>query len=193
MKICYQMTGMVVAVFISIGGFCQVSTASPTAAPFPKAMAAVLHDYTGNFISISGDLVTQDVESESYVSTVRLPGAISCMVTRFHSKEDITASWQAKMFRAEDFGLAAKQYRELYKHLKACYLKLNDGSSIFLKADLEEPKEDKKFTVTSFKLASTDLRYRELKVELELLYRMSEWEININVVSKKKDSLETEE
>jgi hypothetical protein len=178
---------------ISTSVFSQASTASPTASAFPKAMATVLHDYTANFTGISGDLISNDVESESYTSTILLPGAKDCRITRYHSKEDITASWQAKMLRTEDFEVAAKQYKELYKHLKACYIKLNDGSSIFLKASLEAPSEEKKFTVTSFKLATTDLRYRELKVELELLYRIGEWEININVVNKKKDSLEPEE
>ncbi len=175
------------------GSYAQASTASPTASAFPKAMAAVLHDYTLNFSNISGALISNDIESESYISTILLPGAKTCRVTRYHSKEDITASWQANILDTVDFSVAAKQYKELYKHLKACYLKLNDGSSIFLKAVLEEPREDKKFTVTSFMLATTDLRFRELKVELELLYRISEWEININVVNKKKDSLEPEE
>lgn len=188
-----SITALGIIFLISTSAFSQASTASPTASAFPKAMAAVLHDYTVNFTGITGELISKDVESESYTSTILLPGAKECKITRYHSKEDITASWQANMLRTEDFEAAAKHYKELYKHLKACYLKLNDGSSIFLKATLETPSEDKKFTVTSFKLATTDLRFRELKVELELLYRIGEWEININVVNKKKDSLEPEE
>jgi DNA modification methylase len=111
---------------------------------------------------------------------------------RYHSKEDITASWQAKMFRNGDFDIAAKQYREFYNRLKSCYLTLADGSSIYLKGDWEAPTDEKSFTVSTFRLATTDLRYSDLKIELEILYQLDQWAVNINVVSKKKDTLQAE-
>jgi hypothetical protein len=187
-----KITIFAVAVLATLSSFAQVNTASPAAAPFSKAMETVLHDYTGNFRNISGDLVAKEIETESYASLVKLPGAGECMVTRYHSLEDKTASWQAKMMHSEDFEAAAKQYKELYSRLKSCYLKLPDGSSIYLKGEWEEPKEEKIFTVSTFRLASTDLRYREMKVDLELLYQLNEWVVNINVVSKKKDTLEAD-
>jgi hypothetical protein len=184
---------LAVAVFAMICGYTQNNSSSPAASPFPKAMEAVLNDYTGNFYHISGALVAKEVETESYASTVQLPGAAGCLVTRYHSKEDITASWQAKMFRSEAFAMAAKQYRELYNRLKSCYLRLQDGSSIYLKGEWEEPKEEKSFTVSTFRLTTTDLRYSELKIDLEILYQLDQWVVNINVVSKRKDTLEEDE
>lgn len=180
-------------ILFCMAGNAQTATASPTAAPFAKAMETVLHDYMGNFKSISGEILSKEVETEVYQSTVLLPGAESCTVTRYHSKEDITASWQAKMYSSEAYELAAKKYKELYGKIKSCYLKLKDGSSIFLKGKIEEPSEEKKFNVSSFRLHTTDLRFSELKVELELLYRINEWVININVVNKKNDTLESDE
>ena len=182
-----------IAVLATLTGFAQVNAASPAAAPFSKAIETVLHDYTGNFHHISGDLIAKEVETESYASTVQLPGAAECLVTRYHSAEDKTASWQAKMLRSEDFEAAAKQYKELYNRLKSCYLKLPDGSSIYLKGEWEEPKTEKTFAVSTFRLASTDLRYRELKVDLEILYLLDQWVVNINVLSKKNDTLEEED
>lgn len=179
-----------VVILSTIYGNAQNSSASPAASPFPKAMEAVLHDYTGNFYNISGELVAKEVETESYISTIQLPGAAECLVTRYHSKEDISASWQAKMFRGEEFGQATRQYKEFYNRLKSCYLRLQDGSNIYLKGEWEEPKEENAFTVSIFRLATTDLRYSELKIELEILYQLDQWVVNINVASKKKDTLE---
>lgn len=188
-----KITILSIAMLAMLTSFTQVNTASPAAAPFSKAMETVLHDYTGNFLHISGDLIAKEVETESYASTVQLPGAAECLVTRYHSIEDKTASWQAKMGRSEDFDAASKQYKELYNRLKSCYLKLSDGSSIYLKGEWEEPKTEKTFTVSTFRLASTDLRYRELKVDLEILYQLDQWVVNINVVSKKNDTLEEDD
>lgn len=170
----------------------QVNTASPARAPFSKAMQTVLHDFTGNFRNITGDLIEQQAEIDNYVSLVQLPGATECTITRYHSVQDSTASWQAKMFRSEDFAVAAKQYKEFYNRLKSCYLTLRDGSSIYIKGDWNEPSDEKKFTVTTFRLNTTDLRYRELQVNLELLFELQEWVVNINVSNKKKDTLEPE-
>jgi len=107
--------------------------------------------------------------------------------------QDSTASWQAKMPRNEDFETAAKQYKEYYNRLKSCFITLRDGSSIYLKGEWNEPSNSKKFIVSTFKLNTTDLRYVELQVDLEMLYELQEWVININVSNKKKDTLEPTE
>ena len=36
-------------------------------------------------------------------------------MTRYHSVEDTTASWQAKMFTGGDFGAAARKYQQFYQ------------------------------------------------------------------------------
>jgi polyphosphate kinase len=179
-----------ITVLSLLPAFAQVSSASPANPPFAKAMQAVLHDFTGNFRSISGHLILQQAETDNYVSLVQLPGATECIITRYHSLQDSTASWQAKMTRNEDFQIASKQYREYYTRLKSCFLTLKDGSSIYLKGEWSEPDDSRKFTVSTFKLNTTDLRYLELQVDLEMLFLLNEWVVNINVSNKKKDTLE---
>lgn len=185
-----KVVSLSLSVLLLVPVFAQITTASPSRPPFSKAMEAVLHDFTGNFRNISGELILQQAETDNYTSLVQLPGATECVITRYHSLEDSTASWQAKMYRNEDFALAAKQYKEYYNRLKSCYLTLKDGSSIYLKGVWTEPSDDKKFSVCTFKLNTTDLRYNELQVDLEILFELQEWVININVSNKKKDTLE---
>ena len=46
----------------------------------------------------------------------------------------------------------------------------------------------KDFVVTYFTIQTADERYRNFKVELEMLYRLDGWLININMISRKKDN-----
>ncbi len=178
-----------VALITATGALAQNSFTSRREEPFSKVMEAVLHDFPNNYRNISGDLVLDQAEIENYASLVQLPGASECMVTRYHSVEDTTASWQAKMFHNEDYKLVAVQYKELYRQLKNCYLRLVDGSIIYLNAEWEAPTEEKPFVMSTLRLATGDERYKEMKIDLEMVYQFPEWTININVVGKKDDSL----
>ncbi|HMH24760.1 MAG TPA: hypothetical protein VK563_23455 [Puia sp.] len=154
---------------------------------FSAAIEAVLHDFPDNMHHISGELVLAEGEIENFASTVMPPGAVSCIITRYHSVVDTTASWQAKMSADEDFGKASGAYHNLYKRLTNCYLRLADSTLLFLKGDWEPARESISFTTSTLRLQTGDPRYKEMKVELELVYQLPEWVVNINIVSKKAD------
>ncbi len=168
----------------------QDSFPSPQTYSLTGAIEKVLYDFPHNLHNVSGELVVVQGGVEQYESLVVLPGAEACMVARYRSVEDTTASWQAKMYQDEDFSKAAARYRELYRQLKSCHLKLIDGSLVFLKGEWENPAEEKDFTMSTLRLITGDERYKEVKIDLEMLYHFPEWVVNINIVSKKKDSLE---
>lgn len=154
---------------------------------FHGVIDSVLRDFPNNLRHITGDLVLAQGEFENYASTVELPGAENCTITRWHSIDDTTASWQAQMFKSDDFGAASKQYHALFRQLQRCYLKLVDGSVIYLNGDWEPAQEATRFTTSTLRLLTGDWRYREVKVELELVYLFSDWAVRINIVSKKRD------
>ena len=155
--------------------------------PFPEVIQAVLQDFPFNLRNITGELVLAQGEFENYASIVQLQEAEFCIITRYHSADDTTVSWQAKMYNSDAFEKAARQYRELYKKLETCYLKLVDGSIIYLQGVWEPAREDASFTTSTLRLTTGDWRYKEVKVELELVYLMDEWDVNINIVTKKRD------
>jgi hypothetical protein len=159
----------------------------PRAVAFPGAIEAVLHDFPNNLRHITGELLLAQGEIDTYASTVEPPGAESCAITRYHSHSDSTASWQAKMYSGEDFDKASRAYRALYVQLQSCYLLLPDSSMVFLKGQWEPAREEISFTTSTLKLNTGDERYREVQVDLELLYQVSNWVVNINIVSKKPD------
>jgi hypothetical protein len=154
---------------------------------FPEVINAVLADFPSNLRHIAGDLVLAQGEFEDYASLVVMPGAASCTVTRWHSWEDSTASWQAKMFRSDDFAMAAGEYHALFQKLQHCYVRLVDGSIINLTGDWESPKDGVPFATCTLRLATGDERYKEVMVQLELAYQLADWAVNINIVSKRPD------
>ncbi|HEX9509363.1 MAG TPA: hypothetical protein VF939_02695 [Puia sp.] len=155
--------------------------------PFPEVIQAVLTDFPFNLRNITGELVLAQGEFENYASIVQLTEAERCTITRYHSVDDTTVSWQAKMKKYDEFAAAAHQYHDLYKKLEHCYLRLVDGSIIYLQGVWEPAKEDAAFTTSTLRLTTGDWRYKEVKVELELVYLLAEWEVNINILTKKRD------
>lgn len=154
---------------------------------FSKAFETVLMDYPNNFHNISGELLISQGEYEHYASTVQLPGALSCVVGRYHSMDDSTASWQAVMFRCEEFPEAEAEYKKLYRQLKASPITVVDGSKFYLQGDLQEASESMDFNITTLVFGTADRRYEDFKVELELLNDIEGWVININMVRRKPD------
>jgi len=152
-----------------------------------NAFSKVLMDYPYNFRNVSGELELAQAEIENYESKIKLPGAESCLVTRYHSGIDTTASWQAVMFRSEEFDKAVKQYQQAFKQLNNSSIRLVDGSAIYLKGVFESAKEEAAFTTSTLKLQTGDDRFKNVKVEIEILYNMPEWVVYINIVSKERD------
>jgi hypothetical protein len=148
---------------------------------FSAAIEAVLHDIPSNFRHITGELVLAEGEIENYSCTVELPGAELCVITRYHSASDTTASWQAKMYSSEDFEKVSRRYHSLYNQLRSCYLLLADSSSVFLKGDWEPAREDIPFATSTLRLSTGEERYEEVRVQLEMLYQANGWVVNINI------------
>jgi hypothetical protein len=154
---------------------------------FPTVIDAVLQDFPNNLRHISGGLVMAEGEFENYASVLMPPDAQDCIVTRWHSKKDTTASWQAKMFTTDDYAAAEKRYHRLYLQLKGCHMTLADSSEIFLDGNWEPAKEGIAFATSTLRLKTDDWRYREVKIDVELVYQLADWAVQINIVSKKPD------
>ncbi len=148
---------------------------------FSAAIEAVLHDFPSNLRHITGELVLAEGEIENYACTVELPGSEHCVITRYHSASDTTASWQAKMYTSDDFGKASAKYRALYNRLQSCYLLLADSSMVYLKGEWEPAREEIPFATSTLRLNTGDGHYAEMQVQLEMLYQESDWEVNINI------------
>lgn len=175
-----------ITLLLALTSFCVVRAQAPVS-PFVNAIDSILRDFPQNLRHITGELVLAQGEFENYSSTVQLPGSADCIITRWHSTGDTTASWQAKMYNGDDFNAAEKCYRQLFHQLKGCYMRLQDSSLVYLKGDWNPAKEEATFTSSTFTLGIDDWRYRKVEVEVELVYQFADWAVCINIVSKPDD------
>ena len=180
---------LITAIVISSVSYAQKASVPDTSrsASFPSVIDAVLRDFPNNLRNITGELVLAQGEFENYASMLALPESEHCLITRWHSTQDTTVSWQATMLTTDDFGKADHAYRDLYGKLQQCYIQLIDGTIVYLKGSWEPAKEGASFTTSTLHLTLDDQRYREVRVELELVYQLAEWGVNINIFSKKPD------
>lgn len=183
-----RLTNLLLAVMAMASSYAQPKLLAKSNPGFSKAIETVLGDFPYNYKHIKGELVVKDGDHERFASTVNLPGAESCLVGFYNSGLDTTASWQAVMFRHEDFEKAAREYKRLYNQLSQCKLRMVDGSVYYLSGQYEAADEAADFVVSELKIQTADERYRDFKVELEMLYELDHWLVNINIVTRKKDS-----
>lgn len=155
--------------------------------PFSQAIETILADFPANYIHITGDLLLSEAEMDQYTCTVNLPGAESSMIGHYHSRHDSTASWQAVMFHSDDFVRAARAYKRIFHDLKKCSLPFVDGSLFYLEGSLEPANEDRIFVTSELRLGIPDFRYDRFRVQVELLYKIDQWVVNLNMSNKKED------
>ena len=157
-------------------------------APVQQALKTVLNDFPNRLQNITGALIQEDVESSAYSSTIQFPGAENCTVTQYKSKKDKNRSWQAVLPEVESFAAAKKQYRDLFLQVKNMQWHLpGNTKTIVAKATYDEPKEEKKFAGSIFRIGNEDELYKDVKIEVALQYTITGWQVRLYVYDKKED------
>lgn len=154
---------------------------------FSDSLTKIVKDYQKNFYAIQGKQLSSDGLVDIYNSNVSIPGAVHCVVQRYHSAEDTSASWQAIMYTGENYEEAVKIYKKTFHLLKKTKLKWADKVSVSFKGNLEIPEETLRFTSTPLTLNVNDSQYTNFFAEVELINLYEEWEVHINLHKKKTD------
>ncbi len=155
--------------------------------PFADSLCKVVENYQHNYLDIQGLALQPDEDRDIFASTVGLPGASSCVIYRFHSRQDTTASWQAVLYEGEDFKDASKAYKNAIKHLKQTTFKVG-MQKISFDGDVISPSEDLRFTTSIFKPTESTDSYKNFIAEVEMLNSMEGWIVRLNLHSRKQDT-----
>ena len=155
---------------------------------FNSALEKIVVDFRYNFKNIIGDTINTQGEVETYSSKVTLPGTYNCTINKYHSAKDTTASWQAIVYKGDDYKEAVKAYRRAFNMVNKSRMQLIDLSAVGFKGTMEQPSEALKFTVSTLQLNSDDIRYKRFTAEVELLANYTDWQVNINLSNKKPDA-----
>ena len=154
---------------------------------FNDSLTKVVTDFKSNYYPIQGKQLTSQGLTDVYQSNAGMPGASHCVIQRYHSEEDTTASWQAIMYEGESFEEAEKMYKNVYRLLKNAKVKNGISPAYSFIGDMETPSESMRFTVTPMKLNTTDRDYKYFYAEVEITNSVEGWEVHLNLHSRKND------
>lgn len=154
---------------------------------FSTALEKIVLDFRVNFSTIQGNQIAKQTESETYESTVKLPGASECLIYQYHSKADTTASWQAIMYKGDDFKEAARTYENVFRLVKKSQVRWIDKSYVGFNGDMEKPTEDLRFTVSTLQFQLDDKRYKNFEADIEMVSTYDGWEVHLNLQTKNPD------
>jgi hypothetical protein len=180
------------------------SNAQPTTPPalvkkqasgnFSDSLFKIVDGYRTNFASVQSRQLPSMPDADMYLSTTCLPGSMNCVILRYHSVEDKTASWQALVYAGESFEEALKAYKNTFSQVKKSRMHSIAGKPASFEGSMENPDENVRFAVSSLRLKTEDALYRNLAAEVELVGTYDGWEVHLNIYTKKRlDNREEDE
>jgi hypothetical protein len=134
------------AIFICIF---VISSLSAQVIPIKNALqtdiAKVISDYPNGYKNIIGDQVIENPQSIEFECRVSVKDAIKCRLIKYSSNINDIYSWEAEMFKTDDFQSASKKFRAIYTSLQHLSVSINGTTAVF-KGDYIKPTESIKFT-----------------------------------------------
>jgi hypothetical protein len=155
---------------------------------FSAALEKIVLDFRINFSSIQGSSLDNQGDAETFESTVRLPGAANCIIYKYHSKLDTTASWQGVMYKGDDFKEASRIYENVFRLVKKSQVRWIDKSFAGFSGEMEKPAETLRFTVSTLRFELEDKRYKNFQADIEMVSTYNGWEVHLNLQTKRPDN-----
>lgn len=153
---------------------------------FSSSVAKVVENYPNNYVTIQGESLPADEDREIFRSIIMPPGANQCVIYRFHSREDSTASWQCILYEGEVFSDATKAYKTAFKQLKLVNFKMGDTNNSFI-GEMAEPNESLRFTTSTLRPEIKNQSYKNFIAEIEMINSFTGWRVQLNLYSRKDD------
>jgi hypothetical protein len=169
-------------------GICQAQLLSKVIPPstFSLSLSKVVENFQNNYYRIQGTALPPDEDRDIFLSDIRLPGASSCVIFRFHSREDTAAGWQAVLYTGENYSDALKIYKNAFRQLKQT--KFSEGiTRVSFEGELQLPAENIRFTSSILRPAGGSETYKHFIAEVEILNSMEGWLVQLNLHSRKDD------
>jgi len=154
---------------------------------FSDSLKIIVLDYQNNFYGIQDRKVSNSGEADIYSSKHCLPGSIECIIYRFNSVEDTTASFQAIMYKGENYKDASRIYKNTYRLVNKSRIDSRSLSSGFI-GKMEDPTDEIRFTSSLLRLGTYDSLYKNFVAEVELVNNYEDWEVRLNLHYKRNDT-----
>ena len=146
----------------------------------------VIKDYPNRFRNIKGEVIIENPQTTEYKSTVQLPGASVCIITRYNAPKNDIYSWSCVVFENENFDQAKNKYKEIYGQIVNMIIKIEGEKPFILSGQYETPSEEKKFTTIILELLPAVGQMKKLKVDLSLQYEITGWKVSLSVYDRER-------
>ena len=146
----------------------------------------VVRDYYGHFYNIKGEKISETESTNEYKSKVLLQGALESSITEIKSLHNVY-SWQATMFKTDDFEKAVEKYKQIYNQLNGAGFMMHDKTVWKFKGSYDAPDEGRAFASSILEPDVNEKVLQRLKIEVALNYSMPEWTVKILVYEKISD------
>lgn len=174
--------------FVCPFAFAQSSKPLSNTTGFAASFTKVVQDFRHNYNNIQGEAIAGEPGTQSFKSTVCLPGAQHCTITRYSSQQDKSASWQAILYSGDNYDEALKAYKAAIKQVKQTSVAGIVSKPVSFEGDMQQADENVRFAATTLRLKTTDKLYQEFATDVALSGSMFSWEVQINVYKRKADT-----
>jgi hypothetical protein len=154
-----------------------------------QALEQVIRDFPNQFHNIKGDLITQKNNQAEYKSTVIMPGAIACSISKSGATSEAAYSWTCVAANANSFALARSRYKEIYDQIANTIIKVEGQKPFILSGQYRTPTETRNLNAISFDLLPAVGEMKSLKIDLSIEKDMASWKVKIHVYDA--DHMET--
>jgi len=145
------------------------------------ALEKVVKDFPNRFHNIKGDVIMQQAQTVEYKSTVQVPGATSCVITKHVVSNNDMYSWSCTAFVSRDFAAAKTKYKEIFDQIANTIIKVDGQKPFIVSGQYRTPYEQRNITSVIFELLPAVGDMRKLKIELDIQNIASEWKVSLNV------------
>ncbi|HET7898047.1 MAG TPA: hypothetical protein VFL47_10265 [Flavisolibacter sp.] len=170
----------------SFVSYSQLRLPSKSNSDVRQALEKVIADYPRNFSTLKGEVLTTNPQTVEYTSNLEFKSAEGNSITQYSGKMPVY-SWQAQMLTAEEFEVAEKKYKSLYKDLKNISLTVGRDYTYGLSGEYNAPSESLKFASSVFQLTPNASSLPKVKIELSMQYEFPEWKIYLTVFQKERE------
>lgn len=165
---------------IAASSFAQGAFSNNTSAGLEK----VIQDYPNRFKNIKGEVIIENPQTTEYKSIIQIPGASSCIVTRYSGAKNDIYGWGCILLTTEDFNAAKNKFREIYAQIKNSIVKIQGEKPFILNGKYEVPSQGKKFTTVIFELIPAVGEMKKVIVDLSIQYEITGWKVSLSVYDR---------
>jgi hypothetical protein len=154
------------------------------------AIEQVIQDIPNQLKNIRGEVLTEGQQTTDYESQVKIPGARSCVITRFSVAKKEAHCWKATLFESASFQEARGTYKELYSQIKNSIIRIQGEKPYILNGQYEMPQESKRYHSTVFVMLPSVGQMQKVKVELSLQQFSSGWKVSLLIYDQDRSNYE---